>query len=343
MYPEAVTSISPEAQALHDDSVVIDLHADTLELVRVGLDLGREHRPFGWMRNILGHIDLPRLQRGGLTAQLFGVIIFPMTRRGRAVARVEKQVALLKKNCEAFPDALVFGENASDISRAHSENKTAGLIGVEGAYGLVGDEGAVSKLRELGVAYVGPAHLFSSKHVSSNMTEREGRLSQDAWQLIEELRSASILVDLAHMARTPFLEVAASSKVPVIVSHTGLAALKPMWRNIDDDQIRAVADTGGVVGVIFTPRFLGRGGVAGIVDALEHLVNVGGEDVAALGSDFDGLVRPPRELGDVSGLPSITQALLDRGMAEARVRKILGQNALRALEITRCPETSSTE
>lgn len=331
VYSGVVSAISPEAQALHDDCIVIDLHADTLELVRVGLDLSREHRSMGWMGHVLGHVDLPRMQRGGLSGQFFGVVIPPWTRPGRAIERVRRQAELLRASCEKFTDSLSLATCADDVRKAHQQGKTAALIGVEGTYGLIGDEVAVAALTELGVAYVGPAHIFSSRDVPSNMTANERRLSTAAWSLIEELREAAILVDLAHLARGAFHEIAESSKGPVIVSHTGLAALKPMWRNIDDDQIRAVAETGGIVGIIFTARYLGRRGVEGIVDHLEHLVKVGGEDVAALGSDFDGLVRPPRDLADVAGLPLITQRLIERGMKETLVRKILGENALRVL------------
>lgn len=176
-----------------------------------------------------------------------------------------------------------------------------------------------------------PAHVFDTEAGPSNLKHRERTLSESGRELVEGLKRRSILVDLAHMDRDPFLEICRSASSPVIVSHTGLAALKPMWRNIDDDQIRAVADTGGVIGVIMTPRYLGRPGVEGIVDHLEHLIDIGGDEVAALGSDFDGLVRPPRDLVDIAGMPMITDELLRRGHGEDTIKKLLGENFLRVL------------
>src|SRR5690606_22346923 len=122
---------------------------------------------------------------------------------------------------------------------------------------------------------------------------------------------------------------------PLIVSHTGVRAARDSWRNIDDDQIRAVADTGGVVGVIFHGGFLTRpgrlAGVDDIVRHVEHIVRVGGDETPAIGSDYDGLIVPPRALRSVSALPRLTQALLDRGHPPERITRILGTNALRPI------------
>lgn len=328
-----MTLLTGEARELHTDCLVVDLHADTLELVStVGWDLDREHRSWAWFGHLLGHIDLPRALRGGLTAQVFGVVIPPWTRARRALERVRAQAALLQGLAERLPEGLIRARTAGDVRRAKAEGKLAAFIGVEGSHGMRGGAGLGAELARLGATYLGPAHLFNSPAARSNWRRGRGGLGRLGWELIEDLWDHDILVDLAHMAREPFLEVCRRAARPVIVSHTGLAALKPMWRNIDDEQIRAVAATGGVIGVIFTPRYLGQPGVEGIAAHLEHLVKVGGEDVAALGSDFDGLVRPPRDLRDAAGLPLITGALLERGMPEPVIRKVLGVNALRVVE-----------
>ena len=141
-----------------------------------------------------------------------------------------------------------------------------------------------------------------------------------------------MLVDLAHINRAGFLEAAARSRAPVIVSHTGVSAVHPHWRNIDDDQIRAVARGGGCVGVIYSRSFLGSDHLEGVCEHLLHLLRVGGEDVPALGSDWDGFVTPPEGLEDASHLPGLTAALLAHGLGEAQVHKILGGNVLRVRE-----------
>jgi membrane dipeptidase len=140
-----------------------------------------------------------------------------------------------------------------------------------------------------------------------------------------------VIVDLAHINRKGFFDALEVSTAVPIVSHTGVAGAFRHWRNIDDEQIRAVADRGGVVGVIFAPRYLGGPDVGAVCDHVMHVIKVAGEDVPALGSDYDGMVTPPRGLEDVAALPRLTAALLDRGLSRAAVKKMLGENALRVL------------
>ncbi len=151
-----------------------------------------------------------------------------------------------------------------------------------------------------------------------------------------------MLVDLAHISRRGFWDAlgAHDPDLPPVVSHTGVCGVHPSWRNLDDDQIRAVADRGGVVGIMFHRGFLGRPARAvtaeAVVAHLAHLIAVGGEDVAALGSDYDGMIVPPRDLRTVVGWP----ALVDRicwppGFSEDRVVRVLGGNYLRVVDAVR--------
>ena len=103
------------------------------------------------------------------------------------------------------------------------------------------------------------------------------------------------------------------------------------WRNIDDAQLRAVANLGGCVGIMFCPKYLGGDGLEPVVKHLTHIVNVCGEDAPALGSDWDGFIVPTRELADPTGLPQLTEALLASGMSERTIGKILRTNVLRVL------------
>jgi membrane dipeptidase len=117
-----------------------------------------------------------------------------------------------------------------------------------------------------------------------------------------------------------------------MVSHTGVTGVHPHWRNIDDEQLRAVADKGGCVGIIFARRFLGSTSIEAVVDHLLHVIDVAGDGVPALGSDFDGFVVPPEGLEDVAALPNLTVALSRRGVPPRVLEKILGGNVLRVLD-----------
>jgi membrane dipeptidase len=117
-----------------------------------------------------------------------------------------------------------------------------------------------------------------------------------------------------------------------IVSHTGVAGAFEHWRNIDDEQLRAVADKGGVVGIIFCPKYLGGDGLDPVVKHIRHIIDVCGEDTPALGSDWDGFIVPTNDLCDVAHLPLLTDALLASGLREEAIGKILHGNAMRVLE-----------
>jgi membrane dipeptidase len=325
-----MAEISERAQDLHRDAVVVDLHADTLELVALGYDLALEHRPWAALGRILGHVDIPRLARGGVSGQFFGVVIPPWSTTASAIEKVRRQAGLLDRLC-AEHEQLLLAQAAEDVLAAHASGRTAALLGVEGSYGLVRDPSLVAEIAALGVRYLGPAHLAPSRAAPSNLFPGSARLGAQGRELLAELERRSVIVDLAHLAREAFLEACSMASRPPLVSHTGVKAIHGMWRNIDDVQIRAVADRGGVVGVIMTPGYLGLPGADGVAAHLAHLIRVGGEALPALGSDFDGLVRPPDDVRDAAGLPAITEALLRHGLPEGAIRRILGENVLRLL------------
>jgi membrane dipeptidase len=171
-----------------------------------------------------------------------------------------------------------------------------------------------------------------------------GRLTTEGRALVEALAERRILVDLAHASRPTFLDAlealdACQPALPPVVTHTGISGVHRSWRNLDDDQIRAVAERGGVIGVMYHRGFLGRPpwkvGCEAIVRHLEHLIAVGGEDVAALGSDWDGMIVTPRDMPTCLELPVLVDRALARGWQEARIRRVLGLNALRLIAAAR--------
>jgi membrane dipeptidase len=325
--------ISPEALELHRRSVIVDLHADTPTLMRMGYDLFRHHRPMLPWAALGYHVDIPRMRLGGLTGQIFGLVTFPLSRVGLLDSAMT-QIELIKEAATRRPDRFRFVTEAHEIEQAKAEGAVASLCGLEGAHALEGELESLTRLADEGLRYVGLAHFTANAAASPAFglgSSRDGGLQPFGKQLVEKSNELGVLVDLAHVNRAGFLEAVELSTDPVIVSHTGLSAVHDIWRNIDDDQIRAVADTGGCVGIIFSRHFLGGRGLDKLVEHLTHLVNVGGEGCAALGSDFDGFIVPPKGLSDVSALPRLTQALLDASFEERVIQKILGGNVLRVL------------
>ena len=324
-----------DARALHAEVPVIDLHADTPKLMsELGYDIATRHeRRLPGPLNYVGHVDIPRMQEGGLGAQMFGMWTVPYPQRGCA-AGIHKQLDALDAQIAANPEALARCASRDDVERAHAAGQIACLTGIEGAHALEGDLDNIEIFARRGVRYLGLLH-FSRNQLGSPArgvgADAEQGLTELGRAAIAELDRVGMILDLAHINRAGFFEALEVSTRPMMVTHTGIAGVHPHWRNIDDEQIRAVADRGGCVGVIFARRFLGGKDIEAVCDHLMHIIAVAGEDVPALGSDFDGFVIPPLGLEDVSCLPDLTAALSRRGLGAEALRKLLSGNALRVL------------
>lgn len=325
-----------DARLLHDEIIVFDLHADTPKLMhRLGYDLAARHeRRRPRQTSYYGHVDLPRMREGGLAAQVFGLWTFPYPERGCARS-VHAQLDALDRAVEKNPLEVERCLSGDDVRRAHRAGRVAALAGIEGGQALEGSLEHLAEFAARGVRTLGLVH-FSVNAIASPAygvgARAERGLSEFGREVIADMNRLGVIVDLAHINRTGFFEALAASADPVLVTHTGVAGVHPHWRNIDDDQLRAVGERGGAVGIIFAPRYLGGRSVDAVVDHILHVIDVAGEDVPALGSDFDGFVIPPVGLEDASMLPQLTCALAARGLGRLALEKILGQNALRVLD-----------
>lgn len=322
-------------RSLHEDSIVIDLHTDSLIAARaVGYRLAaRHHNP---LLERLGfyQADLPRLREGGVTGQFFGVVTSPIPEAGCAEA-CRRQVRLLRDL--AAEERLLWARTSEDVRRAKRENTLAVFAGVEGAHNL---EGSLETLRDFdraGVRYLGLAHFTSNAAAPPSGGKGASRvrpLTDFGRAVVAEMNRLAMIVDLAHVGRGAFLDACLRSTRPVIVSHTGISSVHPLWRNIDDEQLRAVARSGGVVGIIFAWRYLGsrRRGIEMLAPHLEHVRKTVGARHLAIGSDFDGAIEPVRGLENVARLPALTGLLERLAWTEDEIRGVLGENMLRVLD-----------
>ncbi len=336
-YARATMLGSDEARALHGEYPAIDLHADTLMWSRwLGYDLHKRHTPPLPMAALGGHVDVPRLREGGVGAQFFGLVSLPVAGSERGLARtIFEQIDALDEAIARKPGELHLARTAHDIERARRAGAVAALLGIEGAHALEGDIERLADFARRGVRYLGLLH-FSDNEAGFPAYGRGERHDEGLtpWgrALVERAESLGVLVDLAHLNRRGFLDACSMARKPVLVSHTGVLGVFDHWRNIDDAQLRAAAETGGCIGVIFCPRFVGKGGLDAVVAHLRHIVDVAGEDAPALGSDWDGFIVPTKELQDPTGLPLLTDALLKAGFRPQLIGKILRGNVMRVLD-----------
>jgi membrane dipeptidase len=329
-----------EAQSLCRASEILDLHIDTLIPVRIwGFDPleGRRRWPLG--RFFFGHLDLPRAQRGGLSGAMWSITTNPYrSARGRWRA-FERTLERFRNLANSSDGKLCLVRSLSEYRDVRARGAHAALLSIQGGNSLEGaPDGAGSVPDDLltRVTLVHMTHsVYGGTSAPFNPFRRQRGLTDQGRALVEQLNARRVFVDLAHIHPQAFwdaVEVHDDSQ-PLIVTHTGVSGVNPHWRNIDDDQLRAIADTGGVVGIIFHPPYLrprgGSRGVALIVDHIAHVVNTVGEDFAAVGSDYDGAISPPVLLRGSDCYPNLVSEMLSRGWTDTRIQKILGENFLR--------------
>jgi membrane dipeptidase len=335
--------VSEDACTLLLESDFIDLHCDLEVPVRVwGYDPTERHS--GWRKPplFMGHTDYPRLLEAGFTGVVCDIATNIFRRASKRQEVTLENLERLKRRIESFPEELALVRDRSEYDRARAEGKMAMWVALQGGNALVDDptvlDGSVGGLAHR----ITLVHLTNSVLGGSNSPGRPDRgLSARGREFVRRCNANRILVDLAHAGKKTFwdaLEVH-DDALPPIVSHTGVEAVYRHWRNIDDDQIRAIADRGGVVGIIYASNFLEKhllhGTRAAIVDHLEHIVDLVGDDYAAIGTDYDGMIIPPKDLPDVTDHPLLVQDMLDRNWSPKRIRKVLGENYLRVVAIAR--------
>jgi membrane dipeptidase len=324
-----------DAQTLHRQSIVIDGHCDTLLVLQM-----REGDLPPFLRGLKekkGHVDLERLRAGGVTAQNFACYVRPNSLPSQATRETLRLIDLFYRFQEEHADDLFLAINAGDIEHAKAEAKVAGILSMEGAEGLEGDLGVLRLMYRLGVRWLGLTWSLRNQAADGVYEARTGGgLTRFGVQLVEELNRLGMIVDIAHLAPAGVRDVFEISQAPVIASHANAHALCPVPRNLTDEQLEHVAQSGGVVGAVYVPGFITNSDEPAtldmLIDHIDHVVHIAGIDHVGLGSDFDGFGGPPPTgLEDVSCVPNVTARLLERGYGAEDVRKILGGNWLRVI------------
>jgi membrane dipeptidase len=341
----AALGISREAVELYLASDVLDLHIDSFIWTRVfGYRLDRRHGHGVLGANVYSQVDLPRVREACIGGGVWSITTNPTRRAGARAGVFADNLRRLLAIFRACADDVAVCRDAADYRAARAAGKHAAFIGIQGGNALDAD-GALAAADSATILRVTLVHLSTSAlgGTSAPGARGDGRLTARGAAYVRELDARRVFVDLAHISRRGFFDAVAvhDPARPLLVSHTGIARVTPHWRNVDDEQLRAVAATGGVVGVMYQSTFLGDpmfgGRAASIVDHLQGAIDVIGDDHVALGSDWDGAIFPPRDLPTCLELPRLVELMLARRWSPDRIRKILGGNFLRALAALRPP------
>ena len=346
--PVAVPKVSDEARALHAAAFVADMHADSL-MLRGDLT----------QRSATGHVDLPRLQDGGVALQFFTTVTkVPMgfnidatdgdrfdlltligvaqlnafaTRDllGRALLYSER----LQESVDRSGGALLWVRSVAELDqliarRAADPRVVGALLGSEGAHPLGLEFANVQALHAAGFRMIGLAHFFDNAFSGSAHGLKKYGLTQRGRDLVRQMEQLGMVVDLAHVAAPAIDDVLAMATKPVVVSHTGVRGTCDNQRNLSDAQIQAIAKNGGVIGIGYWDTAVCGTEMRYVTAAMRHVIAVAGDDYVGLGSDYDGATT----VGfDTSQLPALTQQMMNEGMSEATIKKILGGNVVRVL------------
>jgi membrane dipeptidase len=331
---------------------VFDGHNDALSrLAEAGADA-----PAGFLAGDgAGHLDLPRAEQGGLAGGCFavftcspeeadyksGAYFAPVDRR-RALGEALAQVSLLMRLERGSAGGLRVVREAADLDGA----ALAAVLHLEGAepIGPALDELEVlhaAGMRSLGLVWSRPNAFATGVPFAFPGSPDQGPgLTAAGRELVHACAVLRILLDLSHLNARGFWDVAELSAAPLVASHSGSHVLCPSPRNLDDDQLRAIGASGGIVGINFHVGFVRTDGaddpdtpLSASAAHAAHVAEVAGPEAVALGSDFDGATMP-LALGDVTGLPALLDELRAVGFGEADLAKVAHGNWRRVLEAT---------
>lgn len=347
--PPYSSLVSQRAVDLHRQLTIVDLHADSLLWGRDLLE-----------RSQIGHVDIPRLAEGNIALQVFSlptrtphglniesnddrsddifwlglVEMWPPRTWRSLTSRAIYQAQRLHDFAIASKGSFALVESSADLANYLGRRRangvlTAGLLSIEGAHALDGKLENLDVLYSAGYRMMSPSHFFDNDIGGSAAGVAKIGLTEKGREWVRQMEARHMIIDLAHASPKTIDDVLAMATRPVVVSHTGVKGTCNNNRNLTDDQIRAIAAKGGLIGIGYWDTATCGTDAQAIVRAMRYVSNLVGAEHVALGSDFDGAVTEPF---DTTGVIEITAAMLDAGYSEQEIRMIMGENAVKFLK-----------
>ncbi len=302
---------------------IIDLHCDTLYKML-------EHDSHTYLEND-GAISEHKLQKGGYMAQCFAVYT-PANLRGNAALKYFNASLDKFHRQIATAPATRFAANSGDIIGANNVNKVAALLTVENAEFLGGDLDRLQLLRNNRIRILGLVHNAENCLAYPAVSQNEMPLKPFGREVVAELNSTDIYIDVSHLNEAGFWDAVGISHRPIIATHSAARGLLDHRRNLTDQQITAIANSGGIIGIPFFGKFLNGGSGATAEDIilhLKHIINLGGEECAAIGTDFDGMTTR-LFIKDAADMQLLAEALI-KELGFSVAEKICYKNSLKLL------------
>ena len=248
--------LASKADRIHDAILTVDTHCDTpMRLMRSDFDLG--------VRNDDGCVDFPRMVEGGLDAEFFAVFIGQGPRTEEDHLEVHKQALsifdAIHMNLEKNSDQAELALTVADAYRINRDGKIVAFIGVENGYPVGNDLSRIKQYYDLGARYITLSHSRNNDICDSSTDpggpEHDG-LSSFGEEVVAEMNNTGMMIDVSHISDEAFFDVIASSKAPVIASHSSCRALCESPRNLTDEMILALKENGGVIQICILSNYL---------------------------------------------------------------------------------------
>lgn len=298
-----------------------------------------------------GHTDIDRLRQGRVGAQFWSVYI-PAGAVEEGAAKVQlEQIDIAQQVFCRYPDVFQETLTPQEVMPAFRSGKIASVMGMEGGHAIENSLGALRSFFDLGARYMTLTHSANIDWADSCCEPPEhGGLTEFGKEVVREMNRLGMLVDLSHVAPETMHDALDVTVAPVIFSHSSARGVTDHPRNVPDDVLRRLPQNGGVVMVTFVPQFINsevmrwsnlpreqraaqpapQATIADVIAHIEHVRDVAGIDHVGIGADFDGIDSTPVGLEDVSTYPALFAELSRRGWSEADLRKLAGENVLRA-------------
>lgn len=340
--------IGARAKALHPTLTIVDLHSDSLLWSRNFLD-----------RAARGHMDLPRLEDGNVALQILAsttkspkgqnydanggdtdnitaLVIAQLQPTRTWTSLLERSLwhaEKLHRAVAASSGQLVAVADPADLNAliAARRGKAApvgAMLSIEGLHGLKGDIANLDKLYAAGFRMAGLTHFFDNDLAGSMHGLKKGGLTPLGRQVVAAMEAKGMIVDIAHCSSACAADILKIARRPVVSSHGGVQATCQVNRNLNDEQIKGVAATGGLIGIGYWDAAVCDTSPASVAKAMKHVRDLVGIQYVALGSDYDGATTVRF---DTSQLVQVTQALIDAGFTDDEIRAAMGGNAIRVL------------
>jgi membrane dipeptidase len=372
--------IAQSTKSLHYKAILVDTHNDVLSSSTLaGKDISH--------RLTTGQSDLDRWKDGGVDVQFFSVWTdkVPRNKEGffkDALQEIDSLEIIALRN----PYRMTLATNYKQVKKGIHQKKLVALIGVEGGHMIENDLLKLDSLYNRGMRYMTLTWNNSTSWATSAMDETEHAdtlrhkgLTDFGKQVVKSMNELGVIVDLSHVGEQTFYDAIATTSKPVLLSHSSVWNICPVFRNVKDDQIKAVAKNGGVICINFYSGFISRKfdersrwfegegkkrsldslmliyhdssvaktkfssyqtaelnkvrpTISQLVDHIDYIVKLIGDDYVGIGSDFDGVSSLPIGMDDVTKYPLITEELKRRGYSNKSIKKILGGNVMRVMK-----------